>query len=176
MPSAPVLKTAESEITAESSAAAELPFSVTSVTHVAPAVHAVSVASTAVPTAQVAIPSKPTARIHWVGSFVNDRHPADLYADIVAGTPNLVIVDARYPETYAIEHLPGAISLPWRDANEAGTAHLSREALYVVYCWNASCHASTKTASRLEALGFRVKELHGGLQDWKKQGYPTERT
>jgi rhodanese-related sulfurtransferase len=86
-----------------------------------------------------------------------------------------VVVDARYAETFALEHLPGAISLPWRDINETTTAHLSREAEYVVYCWNASCHASTKTAQRLEALGFRVKELHGGLQDWKKQGYPTER-
>jgi rhodanese-related sulfurtransferase len=86
-----------------------------------------------------------------------------------------VVVDARYAETYALEHLPGAISLPWRDINETTTAYLSREAEYVVYCWNASCHASTKTAQRLEALGFRVKELHGGLQDWKKQGYPTER-
>lgn len=175
MPSAPVLQAAESEITAEPSAPAVLPAPVVSAIHVIPAVHAISVASTAVRTAQVAIPTEPTVRIHWVGSFVNDRHPADLYADVVAGTPNLVIVDARYPETYAVEHLPGAISLPWRDINEATTAHLSREALYVVYCWNASCHASTRTASRLEALGFRVKELHGGLQDWKKQGYPTER-
>jgi rhodanese-related sulfurtransferase len=175
MPSAPVLEVGEPESTAEPSAPAELPFSVASAIHVVPAVHAVSVASTAVPTAQVAIPTEPTVRIHWVGSFVNDRHPADLYAEMVAGTTNLVIVDARYPETYVVEHLPGAISLPWREIDEATTAHLSRDALYVVYCWNASCHASTKTASRLEALGFRVKELHGGLQDWKKQGYPTER-
>jgi rhodanese-related sulfurtransferase len=117
----------------------------------------------------------PTARIHWIGSFVNDRHPADVYADIVAGTPNLVVVDARYPETYVREHLPGAISMPWRKIDEASTAHLSHEALYVIYCWNAGCHASTKTAQRLASLGFKVKELHGGLQDWKKQGFPTER-
>jgi rhodanese-related sulfurtransferase len=120
-------------------------------------------------------PAAPTARVHWIGSFVNDRHPADVYADIVAGTPNLVVVDARYPETFAREHLPGAISLPWRAIDEAGTAHLSREALYVIYCWNAGCRASTKTAQRLASLGFKVKELHGGLQDWKKQGFPTER-
>ena len=101
--------------------------------------------------------------------------PADLYAEMIAGTTNLVIVDARYPETFVVEHLPGAISLPWRDIDDTTTAHLSRAALYVVYCWNANCHASTKTAQRLEALGFKVKELPGGLQDWKKQGYPTER-
>lgn len=117
----------------------------------------------------------PTARIHWIGRFVDYRHPADLYEQMLAGTPELVVVDARYPESYEREHLPGAISLPWRDLDEAGSAHLSREALYVVYCWDARCHASTKAANRLESLGFKVKELHGGLQAWKKQGYPTER-
>jgi rhodanese-related sulfurtransferase len=119
--------------------------------------------------------TEPTARIHWIGTLGRLRHPADLYADIVAGTPNLVVVDARYPEAYAREHLPGAINLPTRDLDETTTAHLAREALYVVYCWNASCHASTKTARRLEALGFKVTELHGGLETWRKQGYPTER-
>lgn len=124
---------------------------------------------------QATIPAEPTARIHWIGRFVDYRHPEDLFADIVAGVPDLVIVDARYRETFDLEHLPGAINLPWREIDESTTAHLSRDAEYVVYCWNASCHASTKTADRLESLGFRVKELHGGLQVWKRQGYPTVR-
>jgi rhodanese-related sulfurtransferase len=101
--------------------------------------------------------------------------PADLYADMVAGAPNLVVVDARYPEAYAREHLPGAVNLPFRELDLTTTAQLSPDPLYVVYCWNASCHASTRIARRLEALGFQVKELHGGLETWRKQGYPTER-
>lgn len=115
------------------------------------------------------------ARIHWVGSLAEMRHPADVYADIAAGTPGLVVVDARYREVFAREHLPGAINLPVREIDASSTATLSRDALYVVYCWNESCHASTKAAQRLAALGFRVKELHGGLQHWKEQGFPTER-
>jgi rhodanese-related sulfurtransferase len=174
MPSAPVLETAQSPFEDETSAPAAAGAPAALEPHAAPVLHLVP-AATAVPTASVTIPSEPTARIHWIGSFVYDRHPADLYADIVAGAPDLVVVDARYAETYALEHLPGAVNLPWRDIDETTTAHLSREALYVIYCWNASCHASTKTAQRLEALGFNVKELHGGLQDWKKQGFPTER-
>jgi rhodanese-related sulfurtransferase len=129
----------------------------------------------AVPVAQVPEPAGPTARIHWIGRFVDYRHPEDLYADIQSGASNLVIVDARYHETFLREHLPRAINLPVREIDERTTALLSRDREYVVYCWNASCHASTKAAQRLESLGFKVKELHGGLQDWKKQGYPTER-
>ncbi len=135
----------------------------------------VSESRSRVPVAKDVTPTQPTAQIHWVGGFVDRRHPADLYADIVAGSPDLIVVDARWPEAYAREHLPTAINLPAREINEATTADLPRDALYVVYCWNASCHASTKTANRLESLGFKVKELHGGLETWRKQGFPTER-
>jgi rhodanese-related sulfurtransferase len=117
----------------------------------------------------------PSARIHWIGSFVHDRHPADLYAEILQARGDLVVVDARYREAFDREHIPGAINLPWREIDQFTTADMSRSALYVVYCWNTSCHASTKTAARLRALGFQVKELHGGLEYWRKQGYPTER-
>ena len=127
-----------------------------------------------VPTAQVEIPAQPTARVHWIGAFVDLRQPSDLYADMAAGTSNLVIVDARYVEAFAREHLPGAINLPWRQLDETTTAALPREAEYVVYCWDASCRASAKTAQRLKSLGFKVRELHGGLEAWRKQGYPTE--
>ena len=174
MPSAPVRETTESPFETEPAVPVAVGVPVMSEPHAGPALHLIST-DTAVPAAQIAIPAGPTARIHWIGSFVYDRHPADVYADIVAGTQDLVVVDARYAETFEREHLPGAISLPARDITEQTTAALSRDALYVVYCWNASCHASTKAAQRLEALGFKVKELHGGLQDWKKQGFPTER-
>ena len=175
MPSAPVLVAIEVDARDEVSGPTLVAVPITSVPQQLPVLHSVSVASGQAPAAHVVLPTEPTARIHWIGGFVDDRHPADLWADIEAGTPNVVVVDARYPESYAVEHLPGAINLPPREIDEAGTTHLSRHATYVVYCWDASCHASTKTAQRLEALGFKVKELHGGLQDWKKQGYPTER-
>ncbi|MGA2512353.1 MAG: rhodanese-like domain-containing protein [Candidatus Limnocylindrales bacterium] len=124
---------------------------------------------------EAATPAKPAARFHWVGTLGTLRHPADLYPDVMLGTPGVIVVDARYPEAYAREHLPGAINLPHVGLDEATTADLPCDALYVVYCWNTSCHASTRTARRLQALGFRATELHGGLEAWRRQGYPTER-
>jgi rhodanese-related sulfurtransferase len=163
MPVAPLIDAAEPETTEISIDARK-----------APALHLVR-ALPPVPVAQVTIPAAPTARVHWLGGFVHLRQPADLYAEMMDGSSDLVVVDARFPEAYTREHLPGSINLPVREATEAGTAHLSRHSLYVVYCWDASCRASTKAADRLRALGFKVNELHGGLQAWKKQGYPTER-
>jgi rhodanese-related sulfurtransferase len=140
----------------------------------APALHLVRVLPP-VPAASVSVPTAPTARIHWIGGFVHLRQPADLHAEMADGSSDLVVVDARWRESYEREHLPGAVNLPVREVTEAGTAHLSRHALYVVYCWDAGCRASTKVADRMRALGFKVNELHGGLQAWKKQGYPTEK-
>ena len=116
------------------------------------------------------------ARMLWVGRFAKRRHPAEVHADLVADRSDLVVVDARWSESYAAEHIPGAINLFVRSIDAQTTAHLRRDAEYVVYCWNESCSASTKAAERLEALGFTAHELHGGLQKWKSEGFATERS
>jgi rhodanese-related sulfurtransferase len=165
MPSAPVLENSEAATVLQPAASHAFG---------APVLHVVP-AATAVPLANISIPSAPTARIHWIGTFVDARQPADVFADILAGREDMVVVDARWPESYAAEHIPTAINLPFRSLNEETTATLSRDSLYLVYCWDESCRASAKVAQRLESLGFRVREIHGGLQAWKKQGYPTDR-
>jgi rhodanese-related sulfurtransferase len=115
------------------------------------------------------------ARVHWIGRFVEFFHPAALHAALSERKHKLILIDARYPEAWSREHLPGAINIFCRSIDAKSTADLSRDAEYVVYCWNSSCRASTIAAERLESLGFRVHELHGGLQRWKHEGYPTER-
>ena len=72
------------------------------------------------------------------------------------------------------EHIPGAISLPHRTMKEDTTKHLDQEYLYVTYCDGIGCNASTKGALKMARLGFTVKELIGGLDWWKRDGYPTE--
>ena len=41
------------------------------------------------------------------------------------------------------------------------------------YCDGIGCNASTKTALKLLTLGFQVRELIGGLDWWKRDGYAT---
>jgi rhodanese-related sulfurtransferase len=85
-----------------------------------------------------------------------------------------VVIDARSPEAFAAGHIPGAVNLPHRNMNADSTAHLDREALYVTYCDGIGCNASTKGALNMARLGFRVKELMGGLDWWKRDDYPIE--
>ncbi|GAA2934957.1 rhodanese-like domain-containing protein [Streptomyces enissocaesilis] len=98
---------------------------------------------------------------------------ADLKAALEEGQ-ELVVVDGRSSESYDREHIPGAISIPHRSISQDSLAGLSKTPLYVAYCDGIGCNASTKTAIKLATSGFRVKELIGGLDWWKRDGYATE--
>lgn len=87
---------------------------------------------------------------------------------------NVVVIDARSPEAFRVEHIPSAISLPHRTMNHASTAGLDKSALMVTYCDGIGCNASTKGALNMSKLGFRVRELMGCLDWWKRDGHPTE--
>ena len=87
---------------------------------------------------------------------------------------SILIIDARKSEAFAMEHIPLATNFPHREINEESTKHLNRNVLYVTYCDGIGCNASTKGALKLAQLGFKVKELIGGLDWWKRDGYETQ--
>ncbi len=96
----------------------------------------------------------------------------DLY-EALKVSDEIVVVDARSTEAYQLEHIPGAISFPHRNMCTETTTDMDRSKLYVTYCDGIGCNASTKAAYNLSRLGFRVKELIGGLDWWKRDGYET---
>lgn len=85
----------------------------------------------------------------------------------------VIVIDARAAAAFAAEHIPGAINIPHRTMTTETTAHLDRDALVVTYCDGIGCNASTKGALVMARLGFTVKELLGGLDWWKRDGYAT---
>ncbi len=89
---------------------------------------------------------------------------------------DIVVIDARSPEAYAEEHIPTSINIPHRTMNGETTNHLDKSKLYVTYCDGIGCNASTKGALNMSKLGFNVKELLGGLDWWKRDGYETKGT
>ena len=97
---------------------------------------------------------------------------ADLYEALEKGEP-IVIVDGRSAIAHATEHIPGALSLPHREISPSAAESLDKSKLYVCYCDGIGCNASTKTALKLLTLGFQVRELIGGLDWWKRDGYAT---
>lgn len=84
------------------------------------------------------------------------------------------IIDARSSEAFEREHIPSAINIPHRSMTAETTKDLDKSKLYISYCDGIGCNASTKSALNMAKLGFQVKELLGGLDWWKRDGYTTE--
>ena len=113
-------------------------------------------------------------RIYYTKKLSFEMDSSDLYTALEQEDNNIVIVDGRSEEAYAAEHIPGAVNLPHRIINSDNTRNFDKSKTYVCYCDGIGCNASTKTALKLLTLGFEVKELIGGLDWWKRDGYATE--
>jgi rhodanese-related sulfurtransferase len=85
----------------------------------------------------------------------------------------IIVIDARSRQAFAREHIAGAINIPHREMSRETTSALDRTALVVAYCDGIGCNGSTKGALKMAELGFRTKELIGGLDWWKRDGHPT---
>lgn len=112
------------------------------------------------------------AESHFLQRLSVETDPSDVHADLSKGVVGFVLVDCRSPQDYAVGHIPGAVNLPYASLSETTTAGLSTGATYVVYDAGLFDNAGTKSALRLATLGFRVKEMMGGLAGWKAEGYP----
>ena len=89
---------------------------------------------------------------------------------------DIKVIDARSNEAYQAERIPNSINLPHRSMSSESTSDLDKNTLCVTYCDGIGCNASTKGAYNMAKLGFKVKELMGGLDWWKRDGYQTEGT
>lgn len=109
---------------------------------------------------------------HYLNKLTYEIDSWDLKAALDAGE-TITVVDARSPEAFRREHIPGAINIPHRTMTPDSIRGIDKGALVVTYCDGIGCNASTKGALAMLRLGFRVKELMGGLDWWKRDGHNT---
>ena len=112
---------------------------------------------------------------YYESKLAYEMDPSDLF-DALNNGEKVIALDARKAFGFAAEHIPSAINIPHREMSPETTAHLDKEILYVTYCDGIGCNASTKGALNMAKLGFKVKELIGGIEWWKFDGYATEGT
>ena len=110
---------------------------------------------------------------HYKAKLEYEIDPWDLNEALGRGD-KIGLVDTRTSEAYRRSHLPGAMNIPHRTMSHATTTHLDKGALIVTYCDGIRCNGSTKGALNMLQLGFRVKELIGGIDCWRHDGYPVE--
>lgn len=116
-----------------------------------------------------------SAIAYFMHKLSYETEASDVYTDLENGIDNFLVIDARSRESFTKEHIPGAINIPHKEMNLETTAFLPTDKMMVVYCDGIGCNASTKGSLKLAALGFAVKELLGGLEWWKYDGYQTEK-
>jgi rhodanese-related sulfurtransferase len=79
---------------------------------------------------------------HYEGKLAYEIDSWDLKT-AMAGGEKIIVVDARSPEAYAREHIPGAINLPHRLMSPETTHALDRSELIVAYCDGIDCNGSS---------------------------------
>ena len=99
--------------------------------------------------------------------------PEELKKHIDRKSSDIVIVDTAATLIWEEEHIPGAVSLPYRP-NIAAPVALPRDKTLVIYCACKDHEDSSDMAKQLSLLGYqKVKVLKGGWFKWLDLKYKT---
>jgi len=101
--------------------------------------------------------------------------PHDLRRALEENRDTIVVLDTRTPEAFAEEHIEGAINIP-TDQIASRLNELPKDKDIVPYCWSVVCHLATRASLYLSEQGYRVHELAGGIEYWKKYEMPVEKS
>lgn len=99
----------------------------------------------------------------------------DVHDSLKQAEPDFVLLDVRSPELFAAGHVPGAVSLPHPQIRAKTMADYPEDTLFVVYCAGPHCNGAQKAAIRLARMGRPVKEMVGGIEGWKDEGFSLSR-
>ncbi|MFS1513717.1 rhodanese-like domain-containing protein [Chengkuizengella sp. SCS-71B] len=113
---------------------------------------------------------------HFTSRLSFETDVADLLIDLKKGCDHFIIVDVREAGSYKECHIPEAISLPTNRINAETTKLFPKEKVLITYCWGPACNGATKAAAKFSELGFKVKELIGGIEYWRNEGGEVEGT
>lgn len=109
---------------------------------------------------------------HFAARLAFQADVADVHAALPHG--RFVLVDSRSAAAWDQGHVPGAVHLPTAEIPARAAALLPAGTTLVTYCWGPGCDGATRAALALARLGYRVKEMIGGIEYWIREGFPVE--
>ncbi len=116
------------------------------------------------------------ASAHLAAKLSVETDISDLMFDLQRGYEGFVLLDVRDQASFDACHIPSAVHLRARRIDGDTTREIPKDKAVVVYCWGPGCNGATKAALALAKLGFKVKELIGGIEYWRKEGGRVEGT
>lgn len=78
---------------------------------------------------------------------------------------DVVVIDVRDEETFNEGHIPGALSIPRKEL-DTRYEELSKDNMYIVYCYNQQCHLGLCACRFLATKGIPCMHLEGGYKVW----------
>lgn len=100
---------------------------------------------------------------------------AEKLVEMVAATPQLIIIDARRKEEFEKGHIEGAVNLLDTDMTQTKLArHVHRtDTPILFYCNGERCLRSTNAAKLALGWGYRkVYWFRGGWNEWSEKNLP----
>ncbi|WP_171166073.1 rhodanese-like domain-containing protein [Streptomyces sp. I05A-00742] len=131
---------------------------------------------TATPSSVLATPpAEPAdAAAYFAARLAFHTDVADVHAALAAGAADFTVVDSRTTPGWDQGHVPGAVHLPTARIPRSAAELLDPARPVVVHCWGPGCDGATRAALALARLGYRVKEMLGGIEYWIREGYEVE--
>jgi rhodanese-related sulfurtransferase/DNA-binding transcriptional ArsR family regulator len=83
----------------------------------------------------------------------------------------VIVLDVRPEDEFALGHLPCAISIPLRNL-EMRLAEFDPAQEIIAYCRGPYCVLSYEAVAVLRARGFKARRLEDGLPEWRAAGLP----
>lgn len=110
---------------------------------------------------------------HFLKRLSIETDCADVASALQAGEQDFVLLHVvGSPQTYAKQHVPGALHLPHREMIVDRMSVWPRETLFVVYCAGPHCNGADRAALNLARLDRPVKIMIGGITGWSDEGLP----
>ena len=95
----------------------------------------------------------------------------DVHHAITSECADFVLLDVRSVELFEQGHVPTAVTLPHSRIDKNTLPPLPDGHIYVVYCAGPHCNGANKGALKIASLGLPVKEMIGGVEGWKDEGF-----
>ena len=96
----------------------------------------------------------------------------DVHESMTTGEPDFVLLQTNAsPESFAAEHIAGAVHLHHADISESTLERWPSDTLFVVYCAGPHCNAADRAALAIAELGRPVKKMIGGKTGWLDEGF-----
>jgi rhodanese-related sulfurtransferase len=120
-------------------------------------------------------PAEPAdAAAHFAARLAFHTDVSDVHAALAGGDPGFVLLDSRGDAAWRQGRIPGAIHLPTARIAAEAPALIDPAVPVVVYCWGPGCDGATRAALALARLGYRVKEMLGGIEYWIREGFAVD--